>query len=178
MNSKKYYRKNHMKRIIKLITFAVASVAISMQIVSAQTNTKPAADPRIKDALDKIGAKYEIIADGDFKLLVETENKRSQVVFIESKTEKIGNLEIRYISSPGYISKGPFSAEIANKLLQNSGLNKIAAWQLFTKDQTYMAIFTAKITVNSDPETIKNTLLAVGYGADAMEQELTGKDEL
>ncbi|OUL26346.1 hypothetical protein BV378_13055 [Nostoc sp. RF31YmG] len=167
-----------MKRITKLATFAVASFAISIQIVSAQPNTKPPADPRIKDALDKLGAKYEIISDGDFKLLVETENKRSQVVFIESKTEKLGNLEIRYISSPGYVSKGPFSTEIANKLLQNSGLNKIAAWQLFTKDQTHMAVFTAKIAVNSDPETIKNTMLAVGYGADAIEKELTGKDEL
>ncbi|BAY26950.1 hypothetical protein NIES2100_67660 [Calothrix sp. NIES-2100] len=167
-----------MKPILKLAILTIMGVAIYIQNVSAQPNTKPSPDSRIKDVLDKLGAKYEVMADGDFKLLVETENKRTQVVFIESKTEKLGSFEIRYISSPGYISKGAFSADIANKLLQNSALNKIAAWQIFTKDQTNIAVFTAKIAANSDAETIKNTLLAVGYGADAIEKELTTKDEL
>ena len=167
-----------MRPILKLTIFTIIGVAIYIQNVAAQTNPKPSSDSRIKDTLDKLGAKYEVIADGDFKLLVETENKRSQVVFIESKTEKLGNLEIRYISSPGYVSKVALSADIANKLLQNSSVNKIAAWQIFNKDQTHIAVFTAKIAVNSDAETIKNTLLAVGYGADAIEKELTGKDEL
>ncbi|MDZ7960972.1 MAG: hypothetical protein RMY34_24345 [Aulosira sp. DedQUE10] len=166
-----------MKRILGLVIVAVTSVAISMQIVSAQPSTKPAGDARIKDILDKLGAKYELLPDGDFKLLIPTENKRNQVVFIESKTEKLGNLEIRYISSPGYLTKGAFSAEIANKLLENSGLNKIAAWQVLTKEQTHIAVFTAKISATSEADTVKNTLLAVGYGADAIEKELTGKDE-
>ncbi|MBD2213786.1 hypothetical protein H6G27_28540 [Nostoc linckia FACHB-104] len=166
-----------MKNIFKLAILSWAVFAVSMPIVSAQTTTKPTGDARIKDTLDKLGAKYELLLDGDFKLLIPTENKRTQVVFIESKTEKIGNLEIRYISSPGYVTKGAISAEIANKLLQNSGLNKIAAWQVLTKEQTHMAVFTAKIAANTEAEALKNTLLAVGYGADAMEKELTGKDE-
>jgi hypothetical protein len=167
-----------MKRLIKLATSVIIGIFISVQTVSAQTNTKPPADPRVKETLDKLGVKYEIIPNGDYKFLVETENKRVQVVFIESKTEKLGNLEIRYISSIGYISKGAFSADIANKLLQNSSVNKIAAWQVFTKDQTHIAVLIGKIAANSDAETIKNTLLAVGYGADTIEKELTGKDEL
>jgi hypothetical protein len=168
-----------MKRLITLATSIIIGVAISVQTVSAQTNnTKPPADPRVKETLDKLGVKYEIIPNGDFKLLVETENKRVQVVFIESKTEKLGNLEIRYISSIGYISQGALSADIANKLLQNSSVNKIAAWQVFTKDQTHIAVLIGKIAVNSDAETIKNTLLSVGYGADTIEKELTGKDDL
>ncbi|BAY98879.1 hypothetical protein NIES37_28570 [Tolypothrix tenuis PCC 7101] len=165
-----------MKIIFKLAILSFASFAVSMQIVSAQT-PKTTGDARIKDILDKLGAKYELLPDGDFKLLIQTENKRNQVVFIESRTEKLGNLEIRYISSPGYVTKGAIPTEIANKLLENSGLNKIAAWQVLTKEQTHMAIFTAKIAANSEAETVKNTLLAVGYGADAIEKELTGKDE-
>ncbi|MBD2208024.1 hypothetical protein H6G33_32670 [Calothrix sp. FACHB-1219] len=167
-----------MKRLIKIATSIILGVAISMQTVSAQNNPKPPADPRIKETLDKLGVKYEIIPNGDFKLLVETENKRVQVVFVESKTEKLGNLEIRYISSIGYISQGAFSADIANKLLISSSLNKIAAWQVFTKDKTHIAVLIGKIAANSDAETIKNIIVAVGYGADNIEKELTNKDEL
>ncbi|MBD2358663.1 hypothetical protein H6G41_29385 [Tolypothrix sp. FACHB-123] len=167
-----------MKRLLKLATSVIIGVAISMQTVSAQINNKPPADPRIKETLDKLGVKYEIIPNGDFKLLVETENKRAQVVFVESKTEKLGNLEIRYISSIGYVSPGAFSADIANKLLQNSSLNKVAAWQVFTKDKTHIAVLIGKIAANSDAETIKNIIVAVGYGADNIEKELSNKDEL
>ncbi len=57
-------------------------------------------DPRVEKALKKLGLKYEVDKDGDFKLVFSVEDDRTQVVFINSTTETLGKMEIREIWSP------------------------------------------------------------------------------
>src|SRR5437870_8604483 len=95
------------------------------------SDQKPPADPRVKAALDAIGYKYELNADNDYKLLpIETEQAgtkpdgkpiyRSQLVYVNSNTEKYGTLEIREVLAPAFLSNGPLSLELANRLLREN----------------------------------------------------------
>jgi hypothetical protein len=57
-------------------------------------------DQRVEKALKKLGLKYTVDKDGDFKLIFTTEGDRTQVVFINSGTETLRKMEIREIWSP------------------------------------------------------------------------------
>lgn len=62
-------------------------------------------DPRVKKALDKLGLKYNIDDDGDYKLTFGLGDERSQIVWIKSKTDEILGWEVRHIISICYASK-------------------------------------------------------------------------
>ena len=165
-----------MKRLISLaMLLSIAVLTASTQIAPAQTST--AGDPRIKAALDKLGWKYEIDKDGDFKVGMKLDNGRTQLAWISSSTEKLDNLEIRQVMSPGYKTDGALAAQVANQLLVDNARKKLGAWQTFSNGKTSLAVFAAKIPADSDPESLRSSLQAVFYSADAMEKTLTGKDE-
>jgi hypothetical protein len=46
-------------------------------------------DQRVEKALKKLGLKYTVDKDGDFKLIFTTQGDRTQVVFINSGTETL-----------------------------------------------------------------------------------------
>src|SRR5438270_4384084 len=109
-----------MKRSLLLLSclFLFAHVAFAQV---GNTAKKPPADPRVKAALDEIGYKFELNDDNDYKLVpIQTEQAgtaangkpiwRSQLVYVNSNTEKYGSLEIREVLAPAYLSEGPLSA--------------------------------------------------------------------
>lgn len=57
------------------------------------------ADASVGKKLDALGLKYEVDADGDYKLLFEVENGRSQIVWVRSPVEALGNMRIREVLS-------------------------------------------------------------------------------
>lgn len=157
------------------LLLTAATLVTSVQIAPAQT--KAAGDPRIKAALDKIGWKYEIDKDGDFKVGMKLEGGRTQVAWILSQTEKLDNMEIRQIVSPAYQSEGPLPATVANQLLADSARKKLGNWQTATSGKTYIALYAAKIPADTDVKNLESSLMAVLYSADGMEKTLTGKDD-
>ena len=156
-----------------VLTLVLAPVAFG------QLGSAPSGDQRVKKALDELELKYTIDSDGDFKLTFEFEDGRSQLCFINSNTETFKNLEIREVWAPGYKSDGPFSATVANKLLEDSFKKKLGAWQTMTSDDgTYLAVFAAKIDAACDAPSLHACIKAVISAADDMEESLTGdKDE-
>jgi hypothetical protein len=164
-----------MKRLISLVVLlSVTVLTASTQVAPAQTGA--AGDPRVKAALDKLGWKYEIDKDGDFKVGIKFQDGRTQLAWITSSTETLGNLEIRQVMSPGYRTDGALSAQIANQLLIDNTHKKLGAWQTFSTEKASLAVFSAKIPADSNPETLQSSLQAVLHSADAMEKTLTGKD--
>ncbi len=135
------------------------------------------ADPRVKRVLDQTDLKYTIDKDGDYRFLFDLPNDRVQVVFINSKTEKYGNFEIREIWSAGYQSDTPFSAAIANRLLVNNFETKLGAWQTTRLNNKNVAVFTAKVDASLNAQQLEGVLTAVRKIADEMEKEITGKDD-
>jgi hypothetical protein len=141
---------------------------------------RKAGDARVKARLDQLGYKYELNVDGDFKLTpIETEDGRSQLAYVISKTQQYGTLEIREVMSPAYLSTGPLSAAVANRLLRENSEVKFGAWRVESHNngQKYLALFAVQITANSDAETLRLAIKSVLLVADRMEKELTGTDD-
>jgi hypothetical protein len=138
------------------------------------------ADPRIKAALDKAGLQYEVTSDGDFKVVFKFEDKRTQLILINSNTERLKetNMEIREIYSVAYKTSGNLPVEVANQLMKDSQKRKIGAWELInTNSGTSLAIFDAKIGADISNDNLMKVMRLVAIRADNMEQELTGEDK-
>ena len=127
-------------------------------------------DHRIERKLKKLDLKYKILKSGRFKLTYEVENKRSQVVFVNSETEEYRDFEIREIWAIAYeSSKDRLPVEVANKLLEDTSTKKLGAWAKKGK----LAVFVSRISAKADTESLKSTIKFVLEATDEMEKILT-----
>jgi hypothetical protein len=164
-------------RSVSLTTIATVALVFG----ALQPAHAGAPDPRIKSALERAGVQYEVTGDGDFKVLFKfNEDKRSQVILINSNTERIKetNIEIREIYSVGYKTSGNLPVEVANQLMKDSQKRKIGAWELInTSGGVSLAVFDAKISADTSTDNLVKIMRLVAIRADNMEQELTGEDK-
>jgi hypothetical protein len=156
-----------MKRILLILS---CLLVLTVQAAIAQVGTpakKVPADPRVKVSLDEIGYKFEMTADNDYKLMpVKTEGERSQLVYVNSNTEKYGTLEIREVLAPAFLSNGPLSAAVANRLLRENNSVKLGSWRLVVINNgpnagKYLAMYAAQIAADSDAESLRLTIKSV-----------------
>ena len=178
-----------MKRAILILScLFLFTQSASAQIGS--TARKRPADPRVKVILDELSYKYELTESNNYKLVpIDTEpagtdpngkpSYRSQLAYVNSKTEPYGSLEIREVWSPAFYTAGPLSAALANRLLRENNSVKFGAWRVEVEEGTgkYLAIFATQIAANSDTEAVRLAIKSVILIADRMEKELTGKDD-
>lgn len=153
--------------------FLVAALAGAL---TGATGTAFAADPdrAVGRLLDGLEYTYEVDEDGDYKLIFDMENDRTQLVFVRSSVETYGSHHIREIWSPGYKSPGPqFPALVGNRLLEDSNASKLGAWV----KQGEMAMFVVKIDADASAQVLSDAIDAASKSADAIELELTSKDE-
>ncbi len=131
-------------------------------------------DPSVAKALDALGYPYEVDEDGDYKMVFDVENDRTQLVFVRSAVEDYGSHRIREIWSPGYNAPtGQFSAEIANRLLEDAQSAKLGGWV----KQQQLAMFVVKVDADADGPVLADAIDAATHTADEMERALTGQDE-
>lgn len=143
----------------------------------AQVGKKKAGDPRVSGLLDEAGLKSSVDNEGDFRLHNEVADGRSQLVWILSNTSELGNLEIREIWAIAFKSPAPFSADVANQLLEENCQTKIGAWQMRKMGDDFVAVFSAQIAADTDMGSLTTVIDAVAQTADNMEQELSEGDE-
>lgn len=135
-------------------------------------------DPRVKGILDRLGFRYEVDHDGDFKVQVLLPGGRSQVGFINSGTETFSGIEIREIWSVGFIAPGLPNEKLANILLKDNAEVKLGAWRVKQlRDGRSLIIFAAHVSADVDEETLNAALEAVLRKADQLEENLTGDDQ-
>ncbi len=165
------------------LAMAMMTVTIALPMMTtinpstAVAQTAPTPDSRVKDALDKLGLKYEVTKSGNYKVIFKVSDNRTQVVTIASRTEKVEGLEIREIISPAYMTKGEINATIANQLLKDSYRRKLGSWTLLQADSDSFALFTSKVDANQSPADLKTALLLTVYAADEMEKSLSQEDK-
>jgi hypothetical protein len=160
---------------LTLQAFAL-TCALGLALVAGAAAAKdaPKADPKVKAQLDAAGVKFEVDEEGDYKMVFEMDDKRTQVVFLRAPVETFGERRIREIWSPAYQGSDGIPADIANRLLDATMANKIGAW---AKEGDF-AVFVVKIDADATGEALRNSIEAAADTADAMEQELTpGKDD-
>lgn len=131
-------------------------------------------DPSVGKLLDSLGYTYEVDDDGDYRLLFDVDEGRTQLAFVRSSVESYGSHRIREIWSPGYKSPGPqFPALVANRLLEDSNDSKLGSWV----KQGDTAMFVVKFDADANAEVLGDAIDAAIKSADAMELELTAQDE-
>jgi hypothetical protein len=132
------------------------------------------ADKAVARHLDKLGYTYEVDEDGDYRMVFDVEGDRTQMVYVRSAVEDFGTHNIREIWSPGYSTKTKqFPVAVANRLLEDSQDAKMGGW--VKQDTT--AMFVVKIDADATADQLSDAIDAAIRTADAMELELTKKDE-
>ena len=133
------------------------------------------ADRAVGRQLDSLDYTYEIDADGDYQMVFDMEDGRSQLVYVRSNIENYGSLSVREIWSPAFRIKGSdFPVAVANRLLLDSNNAKIGSWVR----QGDMAMYVVKIDSNASADNLSDAIDAAIKTADKLEQELTlGADE-
>ncbi|WP_293717072.1 MULTISPECIES: hypothetical protein [unclassified Stenotrophomonas] len=155
----------------KLIAGGVVAALFAGAMGSAIAGEPDRAIGRLLDGLEY---KYEIDGDGDYQLVFEMDDDRTQLVYVRSNVETYGSHRIREIWSPGYRSATPaFPAPVANRLLEDSNDSKLGSWV----KQGDMAMFVVKVDANASAEVLSDAIDAAAKSADGIEQELTSKDD-
>lgn len=136
-----------------------------------------AQDARVEKALIREKLKYETTESGRYKLVYETSEGRSQLVFVNAKTQQLGKFEVREVWSPIYISSSNIPAKSALQLLEANSGYKVGAWELTSSDGQYMVSFSVKVPADLDSGMLASVLSAVASTADEVEKQLTEEDK-
>lgn len=175
----------------KALLFLVASLCCTTlataQHSSEGKRTPPAAasvassntggDSRVRSALVAINQKFMIDADGDFKLVRDTSDGRTQVAWVLSKTNSYGTIEVREIISPAFKTGGSVSTALAIRLLKENDKYKIGAWRLVGEGQNQAVFYAIQISADVDAQSLNAAIKTATLVADALEKEMVGTDD-
>ena len=165
----------------QLVSRLVVLLALDVSVAQAQDAPAPApaptADARVERLLKEVAAEYTVDEDGDFRLVYDIGGGRSQLVWIPSGTSNFGALEIRQVWSIAHRSQGPLPVDLANRLLDRNGAVILGAWLTEPAGDELGVIFAVQVAAETDALSLRSAIHAVATTADAMENELTAKDD-
>ena len=161
---------------LPIVAFGLAALFAAASVSAADTEAVDAgADAGIAKQLGELDYQYEIDEDGDYKLVMEVEGDRTQLVYVRSPVHQYGSQSIREVWSPAYrIDGGRFPAPVSDRLLEDSHASVLGAWV----KQGEHAIFVVKLAADADTASLDDAIEAAITTADAMENVLApGTDE-
>ena len=134
-------------------------------------------DSRVMRQLETQNLRYQVDPDGDFKLVFQLEGSRSQAAWIQSRTEKLGDLEVREVFSIGYRCTGPIPQDVANRLMSRDKAGRLGSWERIADGVDSLAIFVVRLPALAPADVLSESLGFCLSMADSLEQELTaGQD--
>ena len=134
-------------------------------------------DPRLSKQLDRLGIHYKITDSGNYSIAYDLAGGRSQTVYIMGKTVKYGNAEIRELWSRAGTFDGVPSADVMQKLLEESGEKEIGFWSIEKGDEGYIVYFSVKVPVYVKDSDLSALLELTANVADQKEAELFDTDD-
>ncbi|MBY6064587.1 hypothetical protein [Pseudidiomarina sediminum] len=157
----------------------LASSLLTPSTVVAQVgDDSPDYDVRVEEALEGSRYDWEIDSDGDFRMILEFDDNRSHVLFVNSATNHLGGMEVREVWAVGATSDEGFSATVMEALLRESANVKLGGWSIQDMGSSELAIFRAQVSANASAGSLSTIIMAVATTADEFEKELLGSDEL
>ncbi|NIJ69901.1 hypothetical protein [Xanthomonas sp. 60] len=148
---------------------------LALLLAVAGTSTAAEADKAVGRQLEKLGFNFEVDEDGDYRMVFDLDNDRTQLVYVRSAVEEFGSHAVREVWSPGYTSAtDALPVAVANRLLEDAQDAKLGGWV----KQQRTAMFVVKVDAKASADQLNDAIDAATRTADAMELELTGKDEL
>jgi hypothetical protein len=133
-------------------------------------------DPRVQQALDATGLPYETDENGDFKLELTLKEGRAQAVFVNSSTEKLGNLELRHVWSGAAVLDEAIDPRLAVLLLERNTEVTAGAWSIVQRGGKTCILYGARVAADCDGPTLATVIRFVTETADALEADLSDKD--
>jgi hypothetical protein len=134
-------------------------------------------DARVRQLLDQLKLKYSLTALKNYEVDFTLKDRRRQTVFVNSNTETFGRQELRQVTSTAFQVEGALPADTANRLLEDNDRRKLGAWRTVRDGGKTYVIYAVQIPAQTDPQTLEEAMDAARSTADAMEREVTGKDE-
>jgi hypothetical protein len=156
--------------------FFIVSALVLAALLPLAAQNKP--DARVQTLLDKIGQKFTTTKSGNYQVELDQDNKRTQLVYIMSATEKYNGVEIREIwSNAGSFPEEPDQATLLD-LMTESGSNKIGCWALEPQDDgTYLLYYTIKLPISYTASDLKMMLAFAAKIADQREKQFFDTDD-
>jgi hypothetical protein len=161
-----------MKKIALILVLFCCNFNMLGQIATATYDSK------IKDQLDRLGMKYEITDGGNFKLIINFTDNRSQVVIVYSKTweSESTNLTIREISAPIY-KNSYIPTNILKKALDANYNEILGSFQTISTEENSLLLYTLKVNDVVPDDLLKRLINQCAITADKYEESFFGSDE-
>ncbi len=139
----------------------------------------PKADPAVGLALDELKANYEVVDDGDYKLTIGFDDKRSQVVFVSSVVETLGKMTVREVwAIANLYVPGNEPAELAVELLKDAAGKILGGWQLREFGDRTGLVYCMQLPAGIDAVGLRTAYEQTAVIVDEKEKEITGgKDD-
>ncbi len=157
----------------RLLVAGGLTAALSLSVVG-QTIV---ADPRVGKVFEELKWSVKTDEDGDYDVVMQCANNRTQLLVVRSRTFTTGKLEQREIWSAAGKVEGEIPVELARRLLAANLELKYGFWTVLPQSNGgQMVLYTARVPVDIDPETFADYCQSVAEITDGLEEELTGKD--
>ncbi len=149
------------------------SIAVSMLLLGVVLSPAASAvDASVETRLDARGIKYEVDADGDYKVTYSYKSEgRTQLVFVSGRTESVGGFKVREVFAPA--AKDGINGAKAIELMGESRTNKIGSWELLG-DVLYFVI---KLPDSVNASELESAMDIAAQTADNMEIKLSGDED-
>lgn len=139
----------------------------------------PKGDPAVRLVLDELKASYEVVDDGDYKLTIGFDDKRSQVVFVSSAVETLGKMTVREVwAIANLYVPGNEPSELAVALLKDAAGKILGGWQLREFGDRTGLVYCMQLPAGIDAVGLRTAYEQTAVIADEKEKEITGgKDD-
>lgn len=131
-------------------------------------------DETIVALLEELEYDYEIDEDGDFRLLFEFDDERSQLVWIRNRTYESGGVAMRDVWSTAFKLPGKYlSVKLSHRLLGESWDGVMGGWALDREHVVYMV----KLPAEASAELLDAAIGEAIDQADKLESERSQVDD-
>ena len=163
---------------VSMMRKALFLTALIALLAAGVLGAQEKGDSRVSAALDRLELKYTLTKNGNYSVTYDLDGGRSQVAYVVGSTETYNGVEIRELwSRAGTLDAAPTS-EVMEKLLLDSGTEKIGAWNLEKSSSGgYIVYYSVRIPVSTADDSLKSLLELTAKVADQKEEELFSVDD-
>lgn len=131
-------------------------------------------DPAIVEQLTELGYEYEMDEEGDFRLLFDMGEERSQFVWIRNRTYSADGVAMRDVWSYALELPGKYvSVKLASRLLLESWEGIMGGW---ARDGEYV-VYMVKLPADAAAAKLDAAIGEAIRAADALEKERRFEDD-
>ena len=168
---------HNVKMIVGMAICALSATSFAQLGEIGVEESSSKADVRVRRALESADVKYSIDDDGDYKVQWSLDDGRSHVVFVNSKTSRLGSMELRKVWAVAFVAD-EVSANNLRALLELNGKYKVGAWNLIKRnDGQFVASFNIAVSANCAGQALRTFTQVVASTADEIEKTVTKADK-